>query len=69
MQVARSRGARVAVINYDDETLGSASSLGKDDFLFVGDAAEILPVLVEGVVGIIGDDGVVKEKEENQNAE
>ena len=51
----------MAVINFDDGELGSAASLGKDDFLFVGDAAEILPELLKPVIGDLKD--VQKEKE------
>jgi NAD-dependent SIR2 family protein deacetylase len=51
VEKARRRGAKVVVVNYDDEELGSASDLGKDDFLFVGDAAEILPELLRPVIG------------------
>lgn len=40
--MARDAGARVAVINMDAEGLGSAGGLGKDDWLFVGDAGAIL---------------------------
>ena len=50
VQRARDKGARVAVINFDDAELGSAKNLGKKDFLFLGDAAEILPKLFEPVI-------------------
>ncbi|KAB8293876.1 hypothetical protein EYC80_009355 [Monilinia laxa] len=42
VDIARNAGARVAVINMDREGLGSAGGLGKDDWLFVGDAGTIL---------------------------
>ncbi|KAF7944001.1 hypothetical protein EAE96_010412 [Botrytis aclada] len=42
VDVARNAGARVAVINMDAEGLGSAVGLGKDDWLFLGDAGAIL---------------------------
>jgi NAD-dependent SIR2 family protein deacetylase len=51
VEEARARGARVAVVNMDGEDLGAASGLGKGDFLFVGDAAEILPQMVKSVTG------------------
>ena len=51
---ARQRGARVAVINFDDEELGSASNLRKGDFLFIGDAAKTLPELFEPIIGKLG---------------
>ncbi len=51
VEAARERGARVAVVNMDVGELGAASGLQSDDFLFVGDAAKILPELVRSVVG------------------
>jgi len=53
---AKARGARVAVVNLDAGDLGAAGGprgggLGENDFLFVGDAAEIVPRMVRGVVG------------------
>ncbi|ESZ95615.1 hypothetical protein SBOR_4011 [Sclerotinia borealis F-4128] len=42
VDVARNAGARVAVINMDAQGLGSAGGLGMDDWLFLGDAGEIL---------------------------
>ncbi|KAJ8062899.1 hypothetical protein OCU04_008149 [Sclerotinia nivalis] len=42
VDVARNAGARVAVINMDADGLGSAGGLGKDDWLFLGDAGAIL---------------------------
>lgn len=45
---AKGMGARVIVINPDSE---SANGLGKKDFFFQGDAAEILPQLFLKVVG------------------
>jgi NAD-dependent deacetylase sirtuin 5 len=42
VDLARKAGARVAVINIDGDLLGSAGGLRKDDWLFVGDAGEIL---------------------------
>ena len=47
----RARGTRVAVVNIDGEDLGAAGGLGSRDFLFVGDAAEILPQMVKSVTG------------------
>ncbi|RDW75166.1 DHS-like NAD protein [Coleophoma cylindrospora] len=43
VDVARRKGAKVAVFNVDGADLGSATGLGQGDFLFVGDAAETLP--------------------------
>lgn len=51
IEVARNKGARVAVVNFDGNDLGSASSLRKKDFLFVGDSATILPELFEPIIG------------------
>ncbi|APA08575.1 hypothetical protein sscle_04g033450 [Sclerotinia sclerotiorum 1980 UF-70] len=42
VDVARDAGAKVAVINMDAEGLGSAGGLGKNDWLFLGDAGTIL---------------------------
>jgi len=48
---ARSRGAKVAVINMDAEDLGAAENLQTGDFLFTGDAAKILPEILKPVIG------------------
>ena len=50
---ARSKGAKVVVINMDglDGELGAASSLMDDDFLFQGDAAKILPEILKPIIG------------------
>ncbi|KAL3422036.1 Sir2 family protein [Phlyctema vagabunda] len=53
VQKARRRGAKVAVVNMDGVDLGSAAGLRDDDFLFVGDAAKILPEILKGVIGDI----------------
>ncbi|PQE19611.1 hypothetical protein CJF32_00008930 [Rutstroemia sp. NJR-2017a WRK4] len=42
VDTARKAGARIAVVNIDGDRLGSAGGLRKDDWLFVGDAEEIL---------------------------
>lgn len=46
VDIARQRGARVAVVNVEGEDLGAAEGLGEGDFLFVGDAAVVLPGLL-----------------------
>ncbi|KAI9650620.1 hypothetical protein NHQ30_000639 [Ciborinia camelliae] len=51
VDMARAAGARVAVINMDAEGLGSAGGLGKDDWLFVGDAGEILEEILSPLSG------------------
>lgn len=51
VEQARERGARVAVVNIDGEDLGAAGRLTSGDFLFVGDAAKILPEMVKSVTG------------------
>jgi len=48
---ARGYGARVAVINMEGSNLGAANDLGSGDFLFVGDAAKILPDILKSVIG------------------
>jgi hypothetical protein len=45
------RGAKVVVVNMDSGELGSASSLEVEDFWFQGDAAVLLPRMLEPVVG------------------
>lgn len=45
---ARSKGARVAVINMDAD---HAKGMREGDWLFQGDAAEIVPELFRGVIG------------------
>lgn len=47
---ARLKGARVAVINMDSGHMGESGDLGKMDWMFEGDAGEILPILFEGVL-------------------
>jgi len=47
---ARLKGARIAVINMDSGHLGGTGDLKKGDWMFEGNAAEILPVLFEGVL-------------------
>jgi NAD-dependent deacetylase sirtuin 5 len=48
---ARGRGAKVALINTDADELGAIGYLGKDDFLFQGDSAKILPEILKPVIG------------------
>lgn len=55
---AKRRGAVVAVVNPDPE---SADGLESGDFFFQGSAAEILPRLLEGVIGSMGPDGKIVE--------
>lgn len=45
---ARNRGAVVAVVNPDPL---ASDGLDRDDFFFMGDAADVLPELFEGVIG------------------
>lgn len=47
-ELARQRGARVAVINMNPS---DAKSLGSQDWLFEGDAAEIVPDILKSVIG------------------
>ncbi|KAI9738947.1 MAG: hypothetical protein M1818_005261 [Claussenomyces sp. TS43310] len=47
---ARQKGARVAVINMDSRHLGGSGTLKKKDWMFQGDAGQILPILFEGVL-------------------
>lgn len=48
---ARDRGAKVALINTEADDLGAIGYLGKDDFLFQGDSAKILPEILRPVIG------------------
>lgn len=48
---ARDRGAKVALINTEADDLGAIGYLGKDDFLFQGDSAKILPEILKPVIG------------------
>ncbi|BCS04822.1 SIR2 family NAD-dependent protein deacylase [Aspergillus luchuensis] len=49
---ARSRGARVAVVNMDRNDVGS-SGLKPGDWFFEGDAGTIVPEILKGVIGDI----------------
>ncbi|EHL00767.1 putative NAD-dependent deacetylase sirtuin-5 [Glarea lozoyensis 74030] len=51
VEIARRFGAKVAVVNMDDGELGSASDLREGDFWFQGDAAVLVPQMLEPVVG------------------
>jgi len=50
-QMARTKGARVAVINMDR---GDARELTKQDWFFEGDAAVIVPDILKSAIGEIG---------------
>jgi NAD-dependent SIR2 family protein deacetylase len=51
-EAARSAGTSVVQINLEAETPGGLSALkGREDFAFGGDAAELLPKLLEPVIG------------------
>ncbi|KAK5415418.1 hypothetical protein LTR06_003468 [Exophiala xenobiotica] len=50
--MARAKGARVAVINMDR---GDARELTKHDWFFEGDAAVIVPDLLKSVIGEVGE--------------
>ncbi|EXJ89266.1 hypothetical protein A1O3_02332 [Capronia epimyces CBS 606.96] len=51
-EMAREKGARVAVINMDP---GDAREMTKHDWFFEGDAATIVPEILESVTGRIGE--------------
>jgi NAD+-dependent protein deacetylase sirtuin 5 len=51
IRMARQKGARVAVVNMDSVNLGATGSLRKNDWMFEGDAGQILPKLFEGIIG------------------
>ena len=52
VDIARSKGARVAVVNMDRaDTPGGRNGLMKGDWFFEGDAGEIVPAISKSVVG------------------
>ncbi|KAI1121966.1 histidine phosphatase superfamily [Nemania abortiva] len=51
---AQQMGAIIAVVNPDPD---SAEDLTSDDFFFQADAAEVLPLLFEGVIGTMDENG------------
>jgi NAD-dependent SIR2 family protein deacetylase len=57
--LARQRGARVAVVNLDVEDLmvngRGRGEMGKGDWVFQGDAAELVPQMFEEIVGKVGE--------------
>jgi NAD-dependent deacetylase sirtuin 5 len=50
VDLARAKGARVAIINMDKNDV-PFGSLFRQDWFFEGDAAEILPELLKSVIG------------------
>ncbi|RMD43373.1 hypothetical protein DV735_g1779, partial [Chaetothyriales sp. CBS 134920] len=50
-EIARQKGARVAVINMDP---ADAKSLGGNDWFFQGDAAQIVPDILSSIIGHVG---------------
>lgn len=56
--MAKRKGARAAVVNMDRS---DAKNLDKDDWFFEGDAAVLLPELLEGVIGVRGEWGSKQE--------
>ncbi|KAK4241778.1 NAD-dependent protein deacylase [Achaetomium macrosporum] len=57
-EVARSKGeTSVVTVNLDAERPENVAKLKKKDFAFAGDAAEVLPRLLEPVIGKAGEDG------------
>ncbi|EPE04839.1 sir2 family histone [Ophiostoma piceae UAMH 11346] len=51
---AREAGAVVATITLDVESLQSLEYVDEDDLAFVGSAADLLPLLLEPVIGMLG---------------
>lgn len=54
VDIARSKGARVAVINMDPNDT-PASGMYSKDWLFQGDAAKILPEILKEEIGELGE--------------
>jgi NAD-dependent deacetylase sirtuin 5 len=50
VDLAREKGARVAIINMDKNDI-PAGGLYKQDWFFQGDAAQIVPELLKSVIG------------------
>lgn len=51
---ARAKGARVAVVNMDKaDAPGGKNGLREGDWFFEGDAAELVPQMLKGVIGDI----------------
>ena len=57
VEKARRKGAAVAVVNVEVSDLGSARDLKPGDFVFQGSAEEIVPTMLEPVIGKLKDDG------------
>ncbi|EAT86125.1 hypothetical protein HBH56_026250 [Parastagonospora nodorum] len=58
VDLARSKGARVAIVNMDSNDV-PAGGLYDGDWFFQGDAAQIMPELLESVIGEVKMDEVV----------
>ncbi|KAL2132935.1 hypothetical protein VTI74DRAFT_3156 [Chaetomium olivicolor] len=54
---ARSVGTSVVTVNLDAEEPSTVARLKRGDFAFAGDAAELLPRLLEPVIGRLKEDG------------
>ncbi|KAL0934270.1 sir2 family histone [Colletotrichum truncatum] len=54
---AHEAGARVCIINPEAQDKGQMAKLRPGDFAFARDSAEALPLLLEPVIGKIGEDG------------
>ncbi|TVY75792.1 NAD-dependent protein deacylase [Lachnellula suecica] len=50
VDIAKGKGARICVVNMDKNHLGMLTVREKKDWVFEGNAAEILPVLFEGIL-------------------
>ncbi len=57
VEKARGPHTSVVTINLEAEQPGNLAKMDKADFAFAGDAAELLPRLLEPVIGKIKDDG------------
>ena len=58
VSMGKEAGARVALVNIEHD-MGTVEreGLGEDDFSFVGDAAELLPKMLEPIIGPMNEDG------------
>jgi NAD-dependent SIR2 family protein deacetylase len=48
---AKSKGARIAVVNMDTGDLGAGKIVGSHDWVIAGDAAKIVPQILESEIG------------------
>lgn len=60
---AQGPGTSIVTVNLDAETRENLEELGPRDFAFAGDAAELLPKLLEPIIGRMKEDGTFAAEE------